>query len=67
MKMMNEKVIERMNEIVEWSEEYNIPVCKAVYDLLFNYYETAGFWTDVLETELNAMSEPELIEIYCKI
>ena len=65
--MMNEKAIERMNEIVEWSEEYEMPVYDAVYELLFLYYETAGFWSDVLDTELSSKSEPELIEMYCSL
>jgi len=65
--MMNEKAIERMNEIIEWSEEYKMPVYDAVYELLFLYYETAGFWSDILETELSTKSEPELIEMYCQI
>lgn len=65
--MKNEKAIERMNEIIEWSEEYKMPVYDAVYELLFLYYETAGFWSDVLEAELNTKSEPELIEMYCNL
>ena len=65
--MMNEKAIERMNEIIEWSEEYNVPVYEAVYELLFLYFETAGFWSDVLDTELSIKSEPELIEMYCSL
>ena len=65
--MKNEKAIERMNEIIEWSEEYKMPVYDAVYELLFLYYETAGFWSDILETELSTKSEPELIEMYCQI
>ena len=65
--MKNEKAIERMNEIIEWSEEYKMPVYDAVYELLFLYYETAGFWSDVLDTELSTKSEPELIEMYCNL
>lgn len=65
--MKNEKAIERMNEIIEWSEEYKMPVYDAVYELLFLYYETAGFWSDILEVELSTKSEPELIEMYCNL
>ena len=65
--MMNEKRVMRMNEIVEWSEEYVLTVHEAVYEMLTLYYETAGFWTDELEAELSTKSEAELIELYCQI
>ena len=65
--MMNEKAIERMNEIVEWSEEYGVSIYDAVYEMVFTFYETAGFDVVQLEKELGAKSEAELIEMYCNI
>ena len=65
--MMNEKAIERMNEIIEWSEEYRMSIYDAVYEMVFTFYETAGFDVEELEKELSAKSEPELIEMYCNI
>lgn len=65
--MMNEKAIARMNEIIEWSEEYGLTVYEAVYEMLSLHFETAGFWADELEKELSTKSEAELIEMYCQI
>ena len=47
--MMNEKAIERMNEIIEWSEEYRMSIYDAVYEMVFTFYETAGFDVEELE------------------
>ena len=44
--MMNEKAIERMNEIIEWAEEYRMSIYDAVYEMVFTFYETAGFDVD---------------------
>jgi hypothetical protein len=66
-KMMNEKAIERMNEIIEWSEEYRMSIYDAVYEMVFTFYETAGFDVEELEKELRSKSEAELIEMYCNI
>ena len=65
--MMNEKKVMRMNEIMEWCEEYCLTMYEAVYELLFLYYETAGFWSEVLDEELYSKTEAELIELYCQI
>ena len=65
--MMKERAIERMNEIVEWSEEYGVSIYDAVYEMVFTFYETAGFDVDELEKELSAMSEAELIRLHCSL
>ena len=65
--MMNEKAIERMNEIAEWSDTYNVSIYDAVYEMVFTFYETAGFDVEELEKELSSKSEAELIELYCQI
>ena len=65
--MMNEKAIERMNEIAEWSDTYNVSIYDAVYEMVFTFYETAGFDVEELEKELSVKCEAELIEMYCNI
>lgn len=65
--MMNEKVVERLNELAEWVEEYDVSVYEAVYEMVFTFYETAGFDVEELEKELRSKSEAELIEMYCNI
>ena len=65
--MMNEKKIARMEEIKEWAKEYGVSVYDAVYEMVFTFFETAGFWTDELEKELSSKNETELIELYCQI
>lgn len=65
--MMTSKREMRMQEIMDWAEEFDLSVYEAVCELVFNFYETAGFWTDELEKELQTKSEAELIEIFCAI
>jgi len=65
--MMNEKRVMRMEQIIEWAEEWGLSMKEAVYDLVFDFYENAGFQTEVLENELNEKSEAELIEMFCGI
>lgn len=65
--MMNEKAIERMNEIIEWSKEFGVSTYDAVYEMVFTFYETAGFDVEELEKELSAMSETELIKLHCSL
>ena len=33
-------------------------------NILMEFYEAAGFWPDVLETEIKSMSDEELIKNY---
>ena len=61
--MMNEKRVMRMEQIKEWAEEWGLSIKEAVYDLVFDFYETAGFWTDELEKELSSKNEAELIVV----
>ena len=65
--MMNEKRVMRMEEIKEWAEMWGLSMKEAVYELIFSFYENAGFQTDVLANELSTKSEAELIEMFCAI
>lgn len=65
--MMNEKSVMRMEEIKEWAEMWGLSMKEAVYELIFSFYENAGFQTDVLENELSTKSEAELFEMFCTI
>lgn len=62
---MTSKKETRMNEIMNWANEFDLPVYDAAYELVFTFYETAGFWPNELEKELQTKSEAELIELYC--
>lgn len=37
------------------------------YEMVFDFYEAAGFRSDVLKEELNSKSETEIIEMYMKL
>ena len=40
-------------------------VCRAMMEeAIIAYYEAAGFWTDVLIAEVQAMSDDKLMEVY---
>ncbi len=65
--MMNAKRVMRMEIIKAWAEEWGLTMMEAAYDLIFSFYETAGFATDELEKELSTKSEAELIEMFCTL
>ena len=61
---MNEK---RRAELAEMMEKSGVTAREVVLDLLFMYYEAAGFRTDELENELNAKTDEELVALYCDL
>lgn len=57
----------RLLELAKWAKENAMTQYEAVYELIFTFYETAGFKADLLEEELNSKSEEELYEIFLMI
>ena len=62
--MTREKRMEFINDV---AEDLGITIKDAAYELVFNFYDAAGFRRDELEKELDAKSEDELIEMFCEI
>lgn len=54
----------RMELLKNWMEEMALSEAEAVEELLFQFYEAAGFHADVLTKELAAMSEAQRLELY---
>ena len=61
------KTDKRLLELAKWAEENAMTQYEAAYELVFTFYETAGFRTDLLEEELNSKSEEGLYEIFLMI
>ncbi len=57
----------RMEHLKNWMEEMTLSECEAVVELLFQFYEAAGFSSDVLTRELASMSEAQRLELYLSI
>ena len=52
-----DKVTMRMTELADYCREYACEKREALLEMLFDFYECAGFDTEVLEKELKSMSE----------
>ena len=55
----------KKENLMLYTEEfgYSDPM-EAIYDILFDFYECAGFACEPLTRELSAMSEAQLVEAY---
>lgn len=65
--MLYTKEMKRKNELVKLAEEWNRTIYEVMYELVFEFYLSAGFWKEELEEELSSLSEAELLKVYCNI
>lgn len=63
----NELRATQMEELECWCKECNLSLREGMEEILTMYYETAGFWPDVLEAEIKSMSDDELMKAYLNI
>lgn len=61
------KFEKRMAELAAYCQEFDCGEREAMEDILIMFYETAGFWTDVLEAEVKSMSDGALMEAYLNL
>ena len=57
----------RIAELVELAQEWNCTFMEAAQDMLYTFYEAAGFESERLATEFEPMSDNELLEAYLNI
>ena len=54
-------------ELVKLAQEWNCTFMEALLELLYTFYETAGFERERLDPEFSSMSDDELLEAYLNI
>ena len=52
----------RIAELVELAQEWNCTFMEALLEVLYTFYETAGFEHERLDAEFGPMSDDELLE-----
>lgn len=57
----------RMSSLEAYCQEFDCSHRDGLKDLLMIFYEAAGFWNDVLETEIRSMSDKKLMEVYLNL
>ena len=57
----------RMSSLEAYCQEFDCSQRDGLKDLLMIFYEAAGFWNDVLETEIRSMSDKKLMEVYLNL
>ena len=63
-KMTTTKREARIAELVELAQEWNCTYMEALLEILYEFYETAGFGRERLDAEFGPMSDDELMEAY---
>ena len=53
-----------MTELADYCREYACGKREALFEILFDFYECAGFAAEPLEKELASMSDEELMNAY---
>ena len=54
----------RIAELVELAQEWNCNFMDALLEILYTFYEIAGFERERLDAEFGPMSDDELMEAY---
>lgn len=54
-------------ELEELSKDWNCSIADAARELIFHFYEAAGFCGEALEKEFASFSDDQIIEHYCNI
>ena len=57
----------RIAELVELAQDWNCTYTEALLEVLYTFYEAAGFECERLDAEFGAMSDEELLEAYLNI
>ena len=63
-KMTTIKREARIAELVKLAQEWNCTYMEALLEILYEFYETAGFERERLDAEFGPMSDDELMEAY---
>ena len=66
-KMTTTKRENRIAELVELAQEWNCTYMEALLEILYTFYEAAGFERERLDAEFGPMSDDELLEAYLNI
>ena len=56
-----------ISELVELAQEWNCTFMEALLEVLYTFYEAAGFESERLATEFEPMSDDELMDAYLNI
>ena len=59
-----DKVTMRVTGLTDYCREYACGKRDALFEILFDFYECAGFAAEPLEKELASMSDKELMNAY---
>ena len=54
-------------ELVELAQEWNCTFMEALLEVLYTFYEAAGFERERLDAEYGVMSDDELLEAFLNI
>ena len=66
-KMTTTKRERMIAELLELAQEWNCTFAEATRDMLYNFYEAAGFERERLDAEFGSMSDDELLGAYLNL
>ena len=59
--------VDKLAELEIYCREFDCSQRQAMEEMLIVFYEAAGFWTDVLESEIRSTSDEMLMEAYLNL
>lgn len=58
---------EHYKELEDLSKDWNCSIADVARELVFQFYEAAGFYGEALEKEFASFSDDQIIEHYCNL
>ena len=58
---------EHYKELEDLSKDWNCSIADVARELVFQFYEAAGFCNEPLEKEFASFSDDQIIEYYCNM
>ena len=60
-------ITEHYKELEDLSKDWNCSIADVARELVFQFYEAAGFCNEPLEKEFASFSDDQIIEHYCNM
>ena len=61
------KIEQNMKGLADFCKEFGCTEREAMEEILITFYETAGFWADLVEEEIASMNDEELLNAFLNL
>ena len=61
------KFEQEMKCLADYCQEFGCTKREAMEEILITFYETAGFWADLVEEEITSMNDEDLLNAFLNL